>query len=560
MALGKLLAARCILVTMSQGKSDTVESSTAGFDKTGSGAHLAAMTEFAGALNKTDRLDEPRTALRAALIVLAGFTLVRMAALFFDPNSLYADETQYWLWSRSVDWGYFSKPPMIAWVIAATTALFGDADWAVRISAPVLHLITASFLGLAAARLFGPRAGFWAVTLWLTMPAVWLASLIISTDTVMMAGWSAGLYALIRLREGPSWGWALALGAAAGWTFLSKYATIYFLIGTGLALLVDGPVRRALLSLQGLAALAVFGAVISGNLFWNAANDFATVSHTAANANWQGALFNLEELLQFIGDQFGVFGPVSFVAFIAAVVIAVRRFDVGQGARPLLMLAGFAVPALVIVAGQAFISRAHANWAASAYVAATLLVAWLLTEGPRWRRWVLYGCLALHVAVGGLFLSLAASPALTDALGRANDFKRVREWPATAEAIARAVEETGVQAVAFDNRNDFHQTQRYGPGIEADLYMWLRQEGAQNFAEATWPLPAEIEGPVLIVSERPREIPVMQADFAVMAPAGEIAIDLGGGIERRYQLFLAEGYAPVERTPAFEAAIAAVAN
>jgi hypothetical protein len=85
---------------------------------------------------------------------------------------------------------------------------------------------------------------------------------------------------------------------------------------------------------------------------------------------------------------------------------------------------------------------------------------------------------------------------LTDALGRANDFKRVREWPATADAIARAAEETGVEAVAFDNRNDFHQTQRYGPDIEADLYMWLRQNGPHNFAEATWPLPVGIEGPV----------------------------------------------------------------
>lgn len=506
------------------------------------------------------QLDDPKTAVRAALAILAGLTVMRLGVIVLDPNSLYADETQYWLWAQSLDWGYFSKPPMIAWVIAATTAVFGDADWAVRLGAPFLHLISAVFLGLTANRLFGSRAGFWAAILWAMMPAVWLSSVIIATDAVMMAGWTIALYALVRLREQASWTFALVLGAAAGWAFLSKYATIYLLIGLAIAIVVDGPARRALLTLKGLAALALFLAIISGNLLWNAANDFATVSHTAANANWQGSLFNFEELLQFVGDQFGVFGPASFIAFIAAVVIAVRRFELGQDARPLLMLAGFAVPALVIVAGQAFISRAHANWAASAYGAGTLLIAWLLTEGPRWRRWVLYGSVALHTVVGLFVLTLAASPALTDALGRANDFKRIREWPATAEAIARAVEETGVQSVAFDNRNDFHQTQRYGPQIEADLYMWLRQSGPHNFAEATWPLPAGVEGQVLIVSERPREIPVMQADFAEMTPAGEIAIDLGGGIERRYQLFLAQGYAPVERTPAFEAAIAAAAN
>ncbi len=498
-------------------------------------------------------LDNPRTALRAAMVLLGSLTLVRLVVLWIDPNSLYADETQYWLWAQSLDWGYFSKPPMIAWMIWLTTSVFGDSDWAVRFSAPILHLVTASFLGLTAARLFGPRAGFWAAALWVLMPAVWLSSIIISTDGVMMVGWSIGLYALVRLREQRSWTYALILGAAAGWAFLSKYATLYFLIGTALAIVVDGPSRRALLSLQGGAALTLFLALISGNVLWNSANDFATVSHTAANANWQGSLFNFEELTQFIGDQFLVFGPATFIAFIAAIVVAIRRFKPGQDERVLLMLAGFAVPALVIVAGQAFISRAHANWAASAFVAATLLIAWLLTDGPRWRRFVIYGSVAFHVAVGGLFLSMAASPAFTDALGRENDFKRVREWPASAQAVIRAAEDAGVQSIAFDNRNDFHQTQRYGPDMEANLYMWLRQSGPQSFAEATWPLTEDVEGPILIVSERHWEIPVIRADFDRFEPAGEIVVNLGGDIERRYQLFLAEGYAPLERTPEFEA-------
>jgi hypothetical protein len=92
----------------------------------------------------------------------------------------------------------------------ATTAVFGDADWAVRLGAPLLHLISAIFLGLTANRLFGPRAGFWAAILWAMMPAVWLSSVIIATDAVMMAGWTIALYALVRLREQASWTFALS--------------------------------------------------------------------------------------------------------------------------------------------------------------------------------------------------------------------------------------------------------------------------------------------------------------------------------------------------------------
>jgi len=502
-------------------------------------------------MSQLSLLDRLLTA-RTAAAVVCGLVLVRLAAMIADPNSLYADETQYWLWSRELDWGYFSKPPLIAWVIAATTAVFGNADWAVRLAAPFLHAATAAFLGLAAARLFDTRTGALAAILWAVMPGVWLSSQIISTDAVMMTGWAAGLYCLARLRDGPSWPHALGLGLAVSWAFLAKYAAFYFLIGAVLSVLMDAPTRRALVSLQGAAAGGVVLALLSGNLAWNAANDFATVSHTAANANWTGTLFDIAELADFLGAQFGVFGPITLVLLVMAVVEIARTSARGWNqARPRLMLVLFTVPPILIVSLQAFISRAHANWAASAYAAGTILVAWYVLAGPRWRRGAVAVSLALHLAGGAALLAFAASIPLSDAAGFANAYKRVRQWPETVAAVERAVEETGAQALAFDNRNDFHQMQRYG-GFDEPLYMWMRQAGAHNFAEAQWPLPEDVSGPVLIVSERPREIPLMARDFARFEPAGEIRIALGGGRERVYGLFLAEGYDPLERDAEYE--------
>lgn len=493
---------------------------------------------------------------RAALIAGGALLVFRLVALFLDPNSLYADETQYWLWAQNPDWGYFSKPPLIAWLIALTTTIFGDADWAVRLSAPFLHGATALFLGLTTARLAGPKAGALAGVLWMTMPAVWLSSSIMSTDAVLMTGWSAGLYALVRLREQAQWRWAVLLGVAAGWAFLAKYAAIYFLIGTALAAVVDAPARKALISLKGLLASVIFLGLISGNLMWNAANEFATVSHTAANANWGASLFNFDELLSFVGDQFGVFGPVTFAALLAAFVGAFKELDLDlKKARPRLMLALYSVPVLAIVSIQAFISRAHANWAASAFAAGTILVAFWFLEGGRWRRYALLGSTAFHIFAGASLMTLAASTALSDAVGLANAFKRVREWPATVEAVANAAHEANVDAIAFDNRNDFHQMQRYGPDSEAELFMWLRYASAHNFAEATWPLPDGFDGAVLIVSERPEEVTLIEGDFASFVPNGEIVIDLGDDRVRRYQLFIAQGYAPVPRTAEFEARV-----
>lgn len=497
-----------------------------------------------------------RHEVRAAGLVLAGLLVLRLAAIVLDPGQLYADETQYWIWSRNLDWGYFSKPPMIAWIIAATTAVFGNADWAVRLAAPFLHTITAVFLGLTAHRLFGARTGMWTAIGWATLPAVWLSATVITTDAVLMVGWSAGLYCLVRLRDRPEWASAIGLGLAGGFGFLSKYAMIYFLLGTALAILVDRPSRRALLGLKGLAAGLITLAMILPNLLWNAAHDFATVSHTAANANWSGSLFNPGELSEFLLDQLGVFGPAFFPILLVAAVQAFREEALSSPMRRRVMLALYSAPALAIVCVQAFISRAHANWAASAYAAGLVLTIAFLREGPPWRRFVLYGSIGLHTLAGLALMAMAASPPLSESLGVANAFKRVRGWDITAERLTEAFQDSGADALAFDNRNDFHQMQRYATGIDAPLYMWLRHEGPLSHAEQAWPLPEGFTGEVMVVSERPEEIPAIRRDFQRLEPYGEIAVPLGGNRERRYELFLAQGYEREPRTPEYEAEVA----
>jgi len=495
-----------------------------------------------------------RLALIAGLFA-AALLAVRITGLVLYPSSLHADETQYWIWSRNVDWGYFSKPPLIAWIIAATTSVFGNSDWAIRLPAPILHTITAIFLALSANRLFGPATAFWSFIAWLTLPAVWLSAAVMATDSALLAFWSAALYAFIRFRDGGGWISALGMGASIGLGIMAKYAMGYFIAGLALAAILDPVSRRAVLQTRTLAAAALAFLIVLPNLIWNWRNDFATLSHTAANANWGEDLVNPGQALTFVLDQLGVFGPIFFPVLVVILVWTARRWKVGQADPRLLMLASFCAPAIIIVTLQAFLSRSHAGWAASAYAAGTVIVVALLLEGPRWRRWLLGGSVALHTVAGLSMAALALSPALTEQVGMANAFKRVRGWPETAENLAEAVERTGVEAVVFDNRNDFHQMQRYGTDIDAELYMWVRYSGVSNHAELGWSLPAGFAGPVLIASERPIEVPVLALDFARMEPQGEIRVDLGGQRERVYQLFLAHDYRPALRTPELEDAI-----
>jgi 4-amino-4-deoxy-L-arabinose transferase-like glycosyltransferase len=60
------------------------------------------------------------------LLTLLFITLIRIYTLFVSPIELSVDEAQYWHWSQNLDFGYFTKPPFIAWIIALSTNLFGN--------------------------------------------------------------------------------------------------------------------------------------------------------------------------------------------------------------------------------------------------------------------------------------------------------------------------------------------------------------------------------------------------------------------------------------------------
>lgn len=483
---------------------------------------------------------DPRLFWGAALVLIAA----RVIAQIISPLELYPDEAQYWGWSREFAFGYYSKPPMVAWVIGLTTSVFGNSEWALRLAAPFLHAGTALFLYLTGRELFGERTGLWAGLAWLTLPGIALSSFVISTDAPLLLMIAGMVFAFVKYVRTQSWPWAAALGAAIGLGFLAKYAMVFPCIGAAAVFLIDRDARRAFLSVKSVLIAAVAAVVIAPNILWNAANGFATVSHTADNANLDAELFNPGHLIEFWVDQLAVAGPVLFPLLIVALVRAFRTKDAHKSA--LVWLALFTLPALIVISGQAFLSRANANWAASAYPAGVLLLtAWGLAHARKW----FFAGLALNAALALFLIVLTMFPAVADALGQSNAFKRMRGWEAMTEQVIEAAKDGGYGLIAPDDRFVF-QTMDYYARNRNDrpvMKMWLRHDAPHNHAEMIAPLPQETEGPILIVSKFEDHIEWLERDFERLEPAGEIVIPIGGERTRTLRLYEAEGYAPVPR-------------
>ena len=519
---------------------------------------------------KAADLEAEREAPRAFAFTL-GFvgllTAIRVAGLFLSPVELYPEEAQYWLWSRHLTFGYFSKPPMIAWAIWGMTH-FGQGEAFVRLVAPLAHGAAALMLARAGRRLYGGWTGFWAAVLYSLAPGVQLSAAVVATDCLVMAAtalavWSYAAWLTSEDLRGRL-GWAAALGAALGLGALSKYAILYVALGLLLHAAVSPGARRRWRPAEAALVAGLALLVVSPNLAWNAAHGFQTLAHTAHDAAWSHGgrpaprpahvdILNARTAPGFLLSQLGVFGPVPFIVLVGgAAVLAVRR----SGRPADVALGALAAPALVLILVQSLIARANANWAAVAYAPGALLVsAWLL-------RWRAKGWLGLAVASEAVlllvFLAAAVSPAFANRLGAANSFKRARGWEAVDAVVAdeaRRLGPSSLSAIAVDDRFTFNSLAYYGrrnwPAGAPALTMWVREIRPGNEAETVSPL---ADGRRVLFADIGSDSPgpyraEAMRDFARVTPLGGWKVWTDRRHFREVFLFLGEGYARRPRDP-----------
>jgi 4-amino-4-deoxy-L-arabinose transferase-like glycosyltransferase len=468
-------------------------------------------------------------------------TVARLIVLFLTPYNLGPDEAQYWFWSTEPAFGYFSKSPMIAWLIGATTFVCGDAEACIRLSSPLIHAGTALLLFALARMLYDARTGFWAGALYLTMPAVWLSANIASTDVPLLFFWSAALIGLWRTLETRDLKWAAFTGAMVGLGLLSKYAMVYFALSFIVYLAVAREARWLAWSRAGAVGLLAALVVFAPNIWWNIDNSFATLGHTAANANWGADLFNIGNLLDFVGAQFGVFGPLMMAGLIWGIVtLRTRLGEAGEAKGRDIFLLCFVLPILVVACGQAFISRANANWAAPAYAAATVLVAaWVMRT--RFWRLIAPASLGLHTVVGALFMAFVLSPALVEALGRSNDFKRVSGWDEIARLVQQEAMAAPYAAISFDDRLLLSEMLYYARPYPAPMRAWPPEGAPQHHFEMTRPLSEAETALVLHVTFSP-ERSHLDAAFASVAPVRTATITLIGDKTQTVRFYALSGF------------------
>lgn len=474
------------------------------------------------------------TLLRLAVGLIAAVTAVRVAVLVFSPLQLYPDEAQYWWWAQTPDWGYFSKPPLIAWIIWITTRI-SDAEWAIRLASPLLHAGTALVLFGIGRLAWDGRVGFWSALAYAILPGISYSSGLISTDVPLLFCWAIALYAFLRAGADPGWRWPIVCGLAFGFGLLAKYAMLYFMLGAIIAALLAPRARRVVLSTRGLVILLLGLAILSPNLIWNATHGFPTLAHTESNADWGRAKFDIGNTAAFIAGQFGVFGPFMMAGWVGAL----WRLAAEQNRKEsCLILAAFSAPVLILVTVQSFISDANANWAAPAYIAAVPLAVSVLLRF--WRSRALWLSLALGAAAMLALWVVQVEPRAADVVGLGNAFKRQEGWRELGAAVAKAAHGKPYDAIAVANRSVLAELLYYARPRTLPIRAWDRSAAPHDHFQMTIPLRSGTER-VLVVAA-PDEAPAVLACFDSRRLLRTVKIPLGAHHSRVLALYDARNF------------------
>ena len=362
---------------------------------------------------------------RTILIVLLAYGFLSHLNYVRDPDcpiDLSGDEAHYWDWSRQLDLSYYSKGPLVAYLIRSSCSVFGDTMWAVRLPALVLGVGTSLVTYLLTLRLFhSDRLALGAVLLNHIVPMFVAGSLLMTIDPPFFFCWALATYLLAVVLfddRRRTWPWPL-IGVVIGIGFLAKYAAFLWLPTMLLVLWRDGPRgRRELRSRGPWVACAVALLFTIPVIVWNARHGWVSVMHvgkqtgSTAATEGGGLLGAPGRIAEFLAGQAAVIGPPLAVIIVAAALHARRlRGQDSQApeSRRTSFLLWVALPFFVLATLVNLRAKAQLNWPAPAYFTLMILLAWYLSTRLRspetwrpWRPWfypaVAFGLLMMPVA------------------------------------------------------------------------------------------------------------------------------------------------------------------
>lgn len=393
-----------------------------------------------------------------AYLLLAGVTTFHLWYVESGSVDLAPDEAHYWEWSRRLDWSYYSKGPMVAYLMAATTRLGGHSEFFVRLPAVLLALGTAMLLYVLALSLYASeRAAFLTLLAVTALPLYAVGSILMTIDAPLGFFWALAAVSIWKALAPSASGssderrrrqWWYVLGVSLGLGVLSKYTMLLFVPCLAAYLYVAPGAHPYLRKREPYVALVIGCLLCTPVLVWNGQHEWVSLRHVLGRTGLAQAEMHAcaATFLEFLGSQVGVVSPLLFFALLAAIIRALR-LGVGHGTDEQILVAMFSGPLLAFFLLWSIWQKVEANWAAPAYLTAVVaLGGWwdeqLEKTARRERRRTLAGAVAIVLLPGWLLAGVCHFPSALQSVGihlrpNLDPTRRLQGWKELGVAVGR---------------------------------------------------------------------------------------------------------------------------
>ena len=347
----------------------------------------------------------------------------------FSGHNLFSEEAQYWLWSKHPDWAYYSKPPLIAWVNAVTSSVFGNHELVIRLTALAFGAATLYALYKVSLQLFADKLLAYLATMILSiMPYFMLASTFFTTDSLLLFFWVSTFYFFLKALQYNTLLYWLLTGLSFGLGCLSKQAMLFFLLFLLVSLFLPDGKRY----LAGQAI--VLGLVLASHLpvfWWSYKHDWVMqrhLLHLAGVESGASHLLSTKYLVEFFGGFILMNSPFFLYLLLRVSSFRFRPFPAADK-KKLSLLFIPAIASLLLFSCVAIVKRVEVNWYNIGCLLLPIGIAYLVVQEKRFLQAGIAFCLTSACWVFFLY------PVLQDYTGlsrivpvRSDGLKRLTGW------------------------------------------------------------------------------------------------------------------------------------
>ncbi|MGO9016040.1 MAG: glycosyltransferase family 39 protein [Dissulfurispiraceae bacterium] len=391
---------------------------------------------------------------------LAAISVFRIYYILHGPLDLSPDEAHYWEWSRRLDLSYYSKGPMIAYLIYLGTHLFGNTVFGIRVLAIIFSAVSSIYIFKLVNIMYGndyldhnsmtPQrsarqrsAALQAAFAFQAIPLFSAFGVLFTIDSPFTFFWIVSLYIFYKaISEGSKRQWMtwIFLGLALGFGMLTKYTMAFFTL-CGLLLLLFSDKRSLLKTPMPYIAFVVSMLVFSPVIIWNAQHDWMTLRHTAGQAHIaDGFTLTLKSFFEFLGSQIGIITPLFF----CLIIYALFKLFFSDRAFQSKFLFYFSIPVLSFFLLKALQGKVEANWAMFGYITGIIAAArFSINDHSHTRRVFFSICIgfALLLTVISHYPSIVRLPQNLDPSAR------LRGWKELGIEVSKLSEQTPNRSV-----------------------------------------------------------------------------------------------------------------